>query len=166
MPDSNAATPTEGSGPINAPSFQIVKIYLKEASFEQPNSPQILTETASPKTEISIQTSYEKLSGDNYEVLLKASISSRIEDRVVFLVAVEQAGIFELKNIPTDQIDPILEINCPGIILPSLRYNVSDLVNRAGFPPFNLAEINFNSLYQQKLANQQANAGATTPPAA
>jgi len=166
MPDESAAN-TAGSTLENTqPSFQIVKIYLKEASFEQPNSPQILTETASPKTEISIQTAFEKLTGDNYEVLLKATISSHIEDRVVFLVSVEQAGIFELKNIPADQVDPILEINCPGIILPSLRYNVADLVSRAGFPSFTLAEINFNALYQQKLANQQANAGVPTPPAA
>jgi len=147
------------------PSFQIIKIYLKEATFEQPNSPQILTETAAPKTDIAIETSFEKLIGDNYEVLLKATVTSRIEDKVVYMVAVEQAGIFEIKNLSEDQVNPIMEINCPAIILPSLRYNIADLINRAGFPSINLAEINFNTLYQQKLANQQANAGGATPAA-
>jgi len=139
--------------PVNIPIavFQIQRIYLKELTFEQPNSPQILLDPTPAQVQIAIETTHEQIDATTYECLLKAKVSSRINQKLVFNIVVEEAGIFEIQNIPKDQLLPILEITCPGMILPSLRYNVADLLTRAGFPPINLTEINFKQLYEQRL---------------
>ena len=139
--------------PVNIPiaAFQVQRIYLKELTFEQPNSPQILLDPTPAQVQIAIETTHEQIDATTYECLLKAKVSSRINQKLVFNIVVEEAGIFEIQNIPEDQMLPILEITCPGMILPSLRYNVADLLTRAGFPPINLTEINFRQLYEQRL---------------
>ena len=157
-----AATPEANK---NAPVFSIQKIYLKDVSFEQPNSPAIFLERDEAKVEISIETSYEKVSDGVYESLLRGTIKSKIGDKVVFNVSADQAGIFEVRNIPEDQLEPSMEITCPAVLLPALRYNIADLINRAGFPPINIAEMNFSNMYQQKLAQEKAAADKAAAPA-
>ena len=139
--------------PVNIPIavFQVQRIYLKELTFEQPNSPKILLVQTPAQIQIAIETTHEQIDDTTYECLLKARVSSRIDQKLVFNIVVEEAGIFEIKNIPEDQLPPLLAITCPGMILPSLRYNIADLLTRAGFPPINLTEINFRNLYEQNL---------------
>lgn len=149
----------------NTPVFAIQKVYLKEMSFEQPNSPAIFLEREEAKVEISIETSYEKINDGIYESLLRGTIKSKIGDKVVFNVSAEQAGIFEVRNIPEEQFEPSMQINCPTVLLPALRYNIADLINRAGFPPINIAEMNFNNMYQQKLAQEKEVADKAATPA-
>jgi preprotein translocase subunit SecB len=123
------------------PVFQIQRVYLKEASLEQPNSPGILLEQ-------------EPAADGVFEVSVTATITTKVKDKTVFLVEVKQAGIFEIRNLPEEQMGPIMGIACPQIVYPYLRGNVADLITRAGFPPVHLAEINFQAMYEQQHAQQ------------
>jgi preprotein translocase subunit SecB len=132
------------------PVFQIQRVYLKEASLEQPNSPAILLEQEQPTVDIQLGVAAEPVAEGVYEVAVTATVQTKIGDRTVFLVEAKQAGIFEARNIPEDQMGAILGIACPQIVYPYLRGNVADLVQRAGFPPVHLAEINFQAMYEQQ----------------
>ncbi len=140
----------------NDPVFQIQRVYLKEASLEQPNSPAILLEQEQPAVDIQLGVEAQQPVDGIYEVAITATVTTKIKDRTVFLVEVKQAGIFEIRNLPQDQMEPILGIACPQIVYPYLRANVADIVTRAGFPPVHLAEINFQSMYEQQQAQAQA----------
>ena len=138
------------------PIFQIQRVYLKEASLEQPNSPAILLEQEQPSVDIQIGVEAAPISEGMFEVAVTATVHTKVKDKTVFLVEAKQAGIFEIRNLPEDQMGPILGIACPQIVYPYLRGNVADLIQRAGFPPVHLTEINFQAMYEQ----QQAQAAA------
>lgn len=139
------------------PVFQIQRIYLKEASLEQPNSPAILLEQEQPAVDIQLAIEANPVAEGMFEVAVTATVQTKIKDKTVFLVEAKQAGIFEIRNLSDEQMGPIMGIACPQIVYPYLRGNVADLVQRAGFPPVHLAEINFQAMYEQ----QQAQAAAT-----
>ena len=138
------------------PVFQIQRVYLKDLSLEQPNSPAILASTEQPSVDIQLAVGMEQIVEGVVEVTVMATVTTKIEDKVVFLVEAKQAGIFEVRNLPEEQMGPIIGIACPQIIYPYLRGNVADVIQRAGFPPVHLAEINFQAMYEQ----QQQQAGA------
>ena len=142
------------------PVFQIQRVYLKDMSLEQPNSPKILLEQASPQVEINLGVAAEGVTDGIYEVAITATVTTKLGDRTVFLVEVKQAGIFEIRNVPQDQMQAVMGIACPQIVYPYLRGNVADVINRAGFPPVHLAEINFQAMYEQ----QQAQAAGQASP--
>ena len=142
------------------PIFQIQRIYLKEASLEQPNSPGILLEQEQPSVDIQLGVEANPAADGVYEVSVTATVTTKINDKTVFLVEAKQAGIFEIRNLPQEQMGPIMGIACPQIVYPYLRGNVADLIQRAGFPPVHLAEINFQAMYEQ----QQAQAAGETSP--
>jgi preprotein translocase subunit SecB len=139
------------------PVFQIQRVYLKDLSLEQPNSPAILTSTQQPSVDIQLAVGMEQVADGIVEVTVTATVTTKIEDKAVFLVEAKQAGIFEVRNLPEDQMGPIIGIACPQIIYPYLRGNVADVIQRAGFPPVHLAEINFQAMYEQQ---QQQAAGS------
>ncbi|MFM8624855.1 MAG: protein-export chaperone SecB [Betaproteobacteria bacterium] len=141
------------------PVFQIQRVYLKEISLEQPNSPAILVEQGQSQVDIQLAVGSEQISEDMFEATVTATVHIKIGERTVFLVEAKQAGIFEIRNLPADQMGQVLGMACPQIIYPYLRGNVADAVQRAGFPPVHLAEINFQMLYQQQL-EQAASASA------
>jgi preprotein translocase subunit SecB len=140
------------------PVFQIQRVYLKEASLEQPNSPGILLEQEQPTVDIQLGVEAGQAAEGMYEVCVTATVTTKLKDKTVFLVEVKQAGIFEIRNLPPEQMNPIMGIACPQIVYPYLRANVSDIVTRAGFPPVHLAEINFQAMYEQQQASVQQNA--------
>ena len=140
------------------PVFQIQRVYLKESSLEQPNSPAILLEQEQPNVDIQLGVEAKPVADGVYEVCVTATVHTQIKDKTVFLVEVKQAGIFEIRNLPEDQMGPIMGIACPQIVYPYLRGNVADLIQRAGFPPVHLAEINFQAMYEQQQAQQQEDA--------
>lgn len=141
----------------NQPIFNIQRIYLKDLSLEQPNSPAIFLEQEGPNMEVAIDIGSEMLAEAIYEATITVTVTAKIRDKVAFLVECKEAGIFEVRNIPTDQLDPLLGIACPNILYPYLRSNVADMVTRAGFPPIHLNEINFEAFYhQRKQALEQA----------
>jgi len=145
--------------------FQIQRVYLKEASLEQPNSPAILLEQESPSVDIQLGVAGSPVADGVFEVMVTATVQTKIKDKTVFLVEVKQAGIFEIRNVPQEQMGQIMGIACPQIVYPYLRGNVADLIQRAGFPPVHLAEINFQAMYEQQQAQQAAAAVAAPTPA-
>lgn len=140
------------------PVFQIQRVYLKEASLEQPNSPAILLDAEQPALEINLGVNAENVAEGIFEISVTATVQSKIGDRTVFLAECKQAGIFEIRNVPEEQMAGVVGVACPQIVYPYLRSNVADLIQRGGFPPVHLAEINFQAMYEQ----QQAAASATT----
>jgi preprotein translocase subunit SecB len=136
----------------NTPVFQIQRVYLKEASLEQPNSPAILLEQQQPAVDIQLGVEANQAADGVFEICVTATVQTKIADKTVFLVECKQAGIFEIRNVPEDQIGAIIGIACPQIVYPYLRANVADIVTRAGFPPVHLAEINFQAMYEQQQA--------------
>jgi len=134
------------------PVFQIQRVYLKDLSLEQPNSPAILLEQEQPTVDIQLGVDAQPVADGIFEITVSATVQTKIEDRTVFLVEAKQAGIFEIRNLPEDQMGPILGIACPQIVYPYLRGNVADVIQRGGFPPVHLAEINFQAMYEQQQA--------------
>ena len=142
------------------PVFQIQRVYLKDLSLEQPNSPAILLEQEQPTVDIQLGVDAQPVSEGIFEITVSATVQTKIQDRTVFLVEAKQAGIFEIRNLPEDQMGPILGIACPQIVYPYLRGNVADVIQRGGFPPVHLAEINFQAMFEQ----QQAQAAGQASP--
>jgi preprotein translocase subunit SecB len=141
-----------------APVFQIQRIYLKDLSLEQPNSPGILLSQEQPSVDIQLALAAENVADGVIEVTVTATVTTKIQDKTVFLVEAKQAGIFEIRNLPEEQMGQVVGIACPQIVYPYLRSNVADVIQRAGFPPVHMAEINFQAMYdqqQQMKAEQQ-----------
>jgi len=138
------------------PVFQIQRVYLKEASLEQPNSPAILLQQEQPSVDIQLGVEATPAADGVYEVCVSATVHTKIADKTVFLAECKQGGIFEIRNLPEDQMDPIMGIACPQIVYPYLRASMADLITRAGFPPVHLAEINFQAMYEQQQAGATA----------
>ena len=134
------------------PVFQIQRIYLKDLSLEQPNSPQILLEQSQPQVDINLALGAEPVADGIYEVTVTATVTTKVKDKTLFLVEAKQAGIFEIRNIPEEQLQPIIGIACPGIVYPYLRAIVSDVCTRAGFPPVLLSEVNFQAMFEAQQA--------------
>ena len=132
------------------PVFQIQRVYLKEASLEQPNSPAILLEQEQPAVDIQLGVQANPVAEGIFEVCVTATVHTKIKDKTVFLVEAKQAGIFEIRNLAEEQMGQIMGIACPQIVYPYLRANVADLIQRSGFPPVHLSEINFQAMYEQQ----------------
>lgn len=136
------------------PAFGIEKLYVKDASIEVPNAPQIFTERTAPQVNVELGNSAQKLDEGVFEVAIKVTVTAKIADKVAFLVESTQAGIFAIRNVPDENLEPILAVTCPNILFPYAREAVSDMVTRAGFAPVLLNPINFEALYLQQ--KQQA----------
>ncbi|MCX7659751.1 MAG: protein-export chaperone SecB [Caldimonas manganoxidans] len=144
------------------PVFQIQRVYLKDLSLEQPNSPQILLEQEQPQVEINLGVDANPVVEGIFEVAVTATVHTKIKDKTLFLVEAKEAGIFEIRNIPQEQLNPIIGIACPQIVYPYLRAVVADAITRAGFPPVHLAEVNFQAMYEAQQAQAQGN-GSGSP---
>ena len=150
----------------STPVFNIQRMYLKDLSLEQPNSPAILLEQQQPQVDINLGISAETVAEGIFEVAVTATVTTKVADRTLFLIEAKQAGIFEIRDLPSDQMQAILGIACPGMVYPYLRAIVSDVCTRAGFPPVVLSEVNFQAMFeaqQQQLAAQQGNGGDEAP---
>lgn len=139
--------------------FSLDKLYIKDISLELPNAPKIFLNREQPNIELNISFNSEELDPGVYQTVLHAVINAKIGNEQMFLIEIDQAGIFQMKNLPPEQIELLHNIECPNILFPFLREAVSDLSTRAGFLPVVLAPVNFAYLYQQK---QQAQASAVT----
>lgn len=148
------------------PIFAIEKLYIKDLSVEVPNAPQIFLEREAPKVGIQLQTNTQNLGEGLFEVTLTTTVTSKIEEKTVFLVEVGQAGIFRVQNVPNENLDPLLSIACPNILFPYAREVISDAVTRAGFPPMIVQPVNFEALYMSRLQQQQAAQDAAAAQAA
>lgn len=142
-----------------APAFNMQRVYLKDLSLEMPNAPHIFLEQETPQVEVSVNVGGQRLAETVFESTVTATVTTRIGDKVLYLVEATQAAIFELANIPAEQMDPILGIVCPTMLYPYLRASVADAITRTSLPPLHLAEVNFQTLYEQQLAQMAQQQG-------
>lgn len=162
MTDTTPAAATGSVGADTAPVFQLQRVYLKDASLEMPHAPHIFLEAEGPSVDIQLEVSNTPVIENVHEVVVRVTATAKVKDKVLFLVEGKQGGIFEIRNLPDEQMGPVLGVVCPGIIYPYLRANVADLISRTGLPAIHLAEINFEAFYSQKMAamSHQGTAGA------
>jgi preprotein translocase subunit SecB len=138
------------------PSFQIEKLYVKDLSLEIPNAPQVFVQQAQPQLEVQINTEGGQFAEGYFEVTVSATVTAKAGERTMFLAEAVQAGIFSVRNVPAEELDPLLGIGCPTILFPYLRETISDLITRGGFPPVLLAPVSFESIYMQRIQQAQA----------
>lgn len=140
--------------------FAIQKIYVKDISFETPNSPQVYLEKWEPDVGLQLSNTAAVLSDNTHEVVLSLTVTVKLKDKTAYLVEVQQAGIFNIDGYDQAQLAAVIGSYCPNILFPYAREAVSDLVTRGGFPQLLLAPINFDALYRQHLEQgQPAQAG-------
>ena len=152
---------TEAAQESNQPVFNMEKIYVKDLSLEIPHAPQIFLERDSPQINVQLHTQSAPVDEGLFEVSVTTTVTAKLGEKVMFLIEAKQAGVFQMRNVPTEELEPILAVMCPNILFPYLREVVSDVAVRAGFTPVLLNPINFDALYQQQ-KQQQAQAATTT----
>jgi len=141
--------------------FAIQKIYVKDVSFESPNSPAVFTEAEwKPEVNVQINTEAKTLSNDLHEVTLTVTVTAKQLEKTAFLVEVKQSGIFHITGFPEDQMGGMIGAYCPETLFPYAREAISDLATKGGFPQMLLSPVNFNALYMQHQQQQQAKAQA------
>ena len=138
------------------PTFDLRRVYLKDASLEIPNAPVVFLENEAPKVNIEIGIETRALDSDAHEVDVTATLSATSNDKTFFLVEAKQSGVFEITGIEGEQLDSILNFVCPSMLFPYLRANVTDLLTRATLPPLYLNEINFEQIYHSKREQETA----------
>jgi len=144
----------------SAQQFMLQKIYVKDSSFESPNSPAVFQQNYAPKVKFNISSKNSPLQDDLHEVVLQLTIEVKQDDKVVFVVEVHQAGIFLCKGFEDEAFSQVLSSVCPGILFPYAREVVDGLAVKGGFPALMLAPVNFDALYQQAKKKEQEKAEA------
>ncbi|MBE0462203.1 protein-export chaperone SecB [Halomonas sp. AOP43-A1-21] len=147
--------------------FSLQRIYVKDISFEAPNSPSVFKQAFKPKVNLDLNTSSTKIADDQYEVVIKvtAQVNDNETGTTSFLAEVQQAGLFRISGIEGAQLEQTLGAFCPNLLFPYARECVDNLVNRGGFPPLMLAPVNFEAMYaqrKQREAQQASQAEAST----
>jgi preprotein translocase subunit SecB len=142
-----------------APALNIEKVYIKDISYEAPNTPQVFMEQRVPEVGVQLNIAHTALDAKAglYEVVLSVTTTAKFQDKNVFLVEVQQAGLFRVVGIPAKDLPMVLEIGCPNILLPFAREAINDLVGKGGFPQLLINPVNFDGLFQQKQAASQTN---------
>jgi preprotein translocase subunit SecB len=158
----DAAAVPNAPGANSGPLLTIEKVYLKDASIEIPNAPQIFLEAVQPQIDVQMNTRAGQIAEGLYESVLTITVTAKAAEKTVFLVEAAQAGIFQIRGFGKEELQAILGIGCPTSIFPYARETIASLINRAGFPPINLAPINFEALYQQQQNALQRDGGAQT----
>ncbi|WP_035384199.1 protein-export chaperone SecB [Ferriphaselus sp. R-1] len=158
---------TEATNQEQAPLFSIEKLYVKDLSLEVPHAPAIYLERVNPQIDLQLHSQAKQLEEGAFEVTITVTVTASIpeqENKVMFLIEATQGGVFQIRNVPAENIDPLLAVMCPNMLYPYLREVVSDASVRAGFAPVLLNPVNFESLYlqQKEQQAQQEAASATT----
>jgi preprotein translocase subunit SecB len=143
-----AALAATGTG--TKPVFQIQRVYLKQLSLEQPNSPAVFLEQEPPQVTVALDIGATKLASGLYETSVDITATLKVKDKTALIVKARQAGIFTVENVPESQLPQLLAIGCSNIVYPYLRANVADAITRAGFPPVHLAEVNWETFYKNR----------------
>jgi preprotein translocase subunit SecB len=139
----------------NPRQIQLQRIYLKDASLELPNAPQIFTRQWNPQVDVQLTTGTSGLGDAIFQVVLSVTVTAKVGDETAFLVEVHQAGIFQLAGFELEpEIQAVLAGYCPGVIFPFAREAVADLVQRGGFPPILLQPINFEAAFSEFLRSR------------
>jgi len=153
-----AASATQPAVPL----FNIEKLFVKDLSLEIPNAPAIFLERENPQIDLQLHTQAAAVEEGVFEVVVTVTVTAKLpeKDKVMFLIEAKQAGIFQVRNIPAEEMESVLAVVCPNILYPYLREVVSDVAVRGGFAPVLLNPINFDAIYQQQKQQAQAQAEA------
>lgn len=157
-----AATQATAEAPAGNVEFVLQRIYVKDLSFEAPNSPSVFLENWQPAIELEVQNQANPLDADNYDVVMKLKVTAKLGEKVAYLVEVQQGGIFTIKNASQEQMKGIFGALCPTIIFPYAREAITNIVTHGGFPQLLLAPINFDALFLEQLNREQSQAGTTS----
>jgi len=144
--------------PQQQPIFGIEKIYVKDLSLEIPHAPDVFLTGEQPQVDVQLHNEGALIGEGLYQVVLTVTVTAKAGEKTMFLVEAAQAGIFQIRNVPETDLEPLLATACPNILFPYARETVSDVVSRAGFPPVYLAPVNFEAIYLQRLQQAQEQA--------
>ena len=156
------------SDPSNAPDanaqqqrFQIQKIYIKDLSLETPNSPTVFLQQQNwkPRVDVQVNVDTNTLSKDVHEVIITLTVTAAQDEKTAYLIELQQAGVFTVMNFPDTA--PMIGAYCPNLLFPYARETVDNLLLKAGFPPLQIAPVNFEALYMQRKQAEQEKTGAT-----
>ena len=147
----------------NLPQAAIQRIYVKDISFEAPNLPELFAVEYKPQIKMEMNSKSRIVADDNYEVILTVSVKAELEDKTVFLAEVQQAGIFMLKNVNEEQLQHTLSVMGPETLYPYVRETIASLIGKTGFPAVQLAPVNFQALFMQKVQQAQQAAAEDAP---
>lgn len=142
--------------------FVLQKIYLKDTSFETPNSPEIFTEEWKPEINIDLQTSGKQVAEHVHEVVLTVTVTAKIGEKTAYLMEVHQAGVFGIAGFNAQEQSHMLGSYCPSLLFPYAREAVSSLIGKGGFPQMLMAPVNFDALYAQHMQQQAAAASSNS----
>ena len=143
------------------PAFSIEKIYVKDLSLEIPHAPAIFLEREQPEIDLQLATAGQALEDGVFEAVITVTVTAKLGEKVMFLVEAAQAGIFQIRNVPEEEISGILAVACPNILFPYARETLDSLVTRGSFPALMLAPVNFDALYAQELQRMQEEGSPT-----
>lgn len=148
----------------NEPRFLIQRIYIKDVSFESPNTPAVFAEEWKPETNLQMNSEAKPAGENYYEVVLQLTVTVKSQEKTAFLVEIAQAGIFEIAGYSKDEMNHLLAAYCPSVLFPYAREAVAGLVSKGSFPEMHLSPINFDALYAQRIeeAKQQAQQDSTS----
>lgn len=141
--------------PQQQPTFGIEKIYVKDLSLEIPHAPEVFLSGEQPQVDVQLHNEGAAIGEGLYQVVLTVTVTAKAGEKTMFLVEAAQAGIFQIRNVPEADLEPLLATACPNILFPYVREAVSDVIARAGFPPVYLAPVNFEAIYLQRLQQAQ-----------
>ncbi len=141
---------------MSEPNFEINRIYVKDISVEAPNTPEIFKSEWNPEINLKLDNALNPLEEGLYEVSLTVTVTATINEKTAYVVEVEKAGIFTIENFDEEQQAYVISAMIPNILFPYARETISNLVQKAGFPPMLLNPINFDALYHQQIAEQLA----------
>ena len=141
---------------VQQPEFHIQRIYIKDVSFETPNTPAIFQKEWQPEVKLDMDTKTAVLSQDIYEVVLTLTVTCSLGEETAFLCEVKQAGIFTASNLEAQQLAHCLGSYCPNILFPYARETIAGLVSKGSFPQLNLAPVNFDALFSAHMSKLEA----------
>ena len=144
------------------PMFTIEKIYVKDLSLEVPHAPGIFREGGAPQVHVELKTQHTRVEEGMYDASVTVTVTAKVNEKIMFIVEAEQAGIFRIRHVPETELGQVLSVGCANILFPYVRETVSDAVTRGGFPTIMLNPVNFEALYHQQQQQQTTPDSAAT----
>ncbi len=155
----------ENDQPNAEKQLLLQKIYIKDLSFESPRAPAVFSIDASPQTQLNIKSTAREVAPDTQEVILTLTLEATDQEKTLFMVEIEQAGIFRIQGYSDEERRLLIGSYCPGTLYPYAREAISDVVTRGGFPQLLLQPINFDGLYAQAINDGgEGNGGSAETP--
>jgi preprotein translocase subunit SecB len=158
------APETLPNGEDNDPAIGLISQYVKDLSFENPNAPAVYQWQSSPQMDVQFNISAEGVGDNLYEVALKIDVTSKADEGTAFVVDLKYAGLFGVRNVPEDQLQPFFLAEAPRILFPFARRVIADAVRDGGFPPLLLDPVDFHGLFMQQAQAAQGEAGGIAAP--